>query len=119
MPMAGRGSRFAKEGISVPKPLIDLGGRPFFWWAIESVACALPLKQIVAVVLEEHVAQFGIDAAIRSYYPEASIIALPEVTRGAAETAARGVRGLDSRGPLAINDCDHAFHLAGATEIAD
>ena len=36
MPMAGRGSRFA--GVeALPKPLIELGGKPFFWWAVESV----------------------------------------------------------------------------------
>lgn len=29
MPMAGRGSRFAAEGETLPKPLIELHERPF------------------------------------------------------------------------------------------
>ena len=28
IPMAGRGSRFAKEGYAMPKPLIDVHGKP-------------------------------------------------------------------------------------------
>ena len=109
IPAAGRGSRFFKYGVEVPKPLIDLKGRPFFWWSVESVRRIAPLRQIVFVVLEEHITQFSIDKIIRSYYPEAKIVAIPEVTSGAAETARVGLSALDMPGPVAINDCDHAF----------
>lgn len=109
MPAAGRGSRFAKLGIMEPKPLIDLHGRPFFWWATESVRRSVPLRQLVYVVLEEHIDQFSIDRRIREFYPDASIVAIPDVTSGAAETARIGVQALRQAGPVAINDCDHAF----------
>ena len=29
MPMGGRGYRFFKDGYSMPKPLIELNGKPF------------------------------------------------------------------------------------------
>lgn len=29
MPMAGSGSRFYNQGYSIPKPLIEIKGRPF------------------------------------------------------------------------------------------
>ncbi len=109
IPAAGRGSRFSALGIREPKPLIDLQGRPFFWWAVESVRRMVPIRQMVFVVLEEHIAEFNIDQRIRSYYPEATVVALPELTSGAAETAQIGVSALTSPGPMAINDCDHAF----------
>ena len=32
IPMAGEGSRFQDEGYQVPKPLIDIGGRPMIEW---------------------------------------------------------------------------------------
>ena len=32
IPMAGRGSRFAKEGYVQPKPLIDVGGKVSRAW---------------------------------------------------------------------------------------
>jgi len=64
---------------------------------------------MVFVVLNEHIADFGIDARIKQYWPEATIVPLAEVTTGAAETAAIGIDALTSSGPVAINDCDHAF----------
>lgn len=109
VPAAGRGSRFARHGIAEPKPLVDLDGRPFFWWATESVRRVVPLRQIVFVVLQEHIDQFAIDRRIHAHYPAATIVALPDVTGGAAETAAIGLEAIGSPGPVAVNDCDHAF----------
>lgn len=117
IPMAGRGSRFSKRGNPVPKPLIDLHGRPFFWWAIESVVRAFPIKQIIVVVLEEHEINHGITREVHRWYPDAHVIVLPEVTSGAAETAAHGVRALVGDGPFAVNDCDHAFDLSDGAGI--
>jgi len=119
MPMAGLGSRFSRAGVAVPKPLIEVGGRPFFWWAVESVRRAAPLRELVFVVLETHVASHGIDRRIAALYPGARVIALPEPTSGAAETAAAGVAALCSDGPIAINDCDHAFAAARLQDIVD
>lgn len=119
MPMAGRGSRFSRQGIPEPKPLIDLGGRPFFWWAAESVRRAVPVREMVFVVLEEHREQFAIDRRIAEYYPDAQIVALPDVTSGAAETAKLGMEAVRSGGPVAINDCDHAFICPGLAGVAN
>lgn len=114
MPMAGRGSRFEREGFDLPKPLIALHGQPFFWWAVQSLASKVTLGRLVFVVLREHVERFGIDRQILARYPHARIVALDEVTQGAAQTAALGVQALgDSQAPLAINDCDHAFDAGG------
>jgi len=109
MPMAGRGSRFAKLGITEPKPLVNLFGRPFFWWATESVRRAAPVGEMAFVVLDEHVRDFSIDRRIREFYPDAQVVAIPEVTSGAAETARLGVEAISGEGPIAVNDCDHAF----------
>jgi dTDP-glucose pyrophosphorylase len=117
IPAAGRGSRFAKNGIAEPKPLIDLEGRPFFWWATESVRRTVKLRQIVFVVLQEHIESFAIDQRIKAYYPQATIVAIPDVTSGAAETASLGLSALVEDGPVAINDCDHAFVCGTMPEI--
>ena len=37
LPMAGRGSRFFENGFVCPKPLIEIHGKPFFYWAARSV----------------------------------------------------------------------------------
>ncbi|WP_127754118.1 NTP transferase domain-containing protein [Devosia sp. 1566] len=113
MPMAGRGSRFSRAGQLQPKPLIDLDGMPFFWWATESVRRAAPVGEMVFVVLEEHCRDFAIDQRIAAFYPDAKLVRLPEVTAGAAETAMVGIEELAGTGPLAVNDCDHAFLCSG------
>ena len=112
MPMAGRGSRFARQGIVEPKPLVVIGGKPFFWWAVESLRRAAEVEQMVFVVLEEHEASFDITARIHAFYPHAKVVRIPEVTAGSAETAAIGLAAIEGEDPVAINDCDHAF-LAG------
>jgi CTP:molybdopterin cytidylyltransferase MocA len=109
MPMAGQGSRFVRAGRTAPKPLIDIGGRPAFWWAAESVRRAAPVEEMVFVVLEEHVRTFGIDRRIWESYPAARVVTVSGLTGGAAESAAVGVAALRSGRPIAINDCDHAF----------
>ena len=117
MPMAGRGSRFAKDGIAQPKPLIDLAGKPFFWWAVESVRRAATIDEMVFVVLQEHIAEWQLNQRILDFYPGAVIIAIPEVTSGAAETAYIGALALKNNRPIVINDCDHAF-VAGNLDAA-
>jgi dTDP-glucose pyrophosphorylase len=115
--MAGRGSRFAATGELLPKPLIDLGGRPFFQWAAESVLRQVAVRQKIFVVLEEHVASHDLENRIRAYYPDATVVAIPEPTAGAAETAVAGLAALDCDGPIAINDCDHGFLAPSLSEL--
>jgi dTDP-glucose pyrophosphorylase len=119
MPMAGKGSRFQDHGLLIPKPLIELSGHPFFWWSVESVRRAIPVREIVFVVLADHVERFGIDTRIRAFYPAARIVSLPGVTSGAAESAAVGVESLATSGPFAVNDCDHAFLSLGMAPVAE
>lgn len=109
MPMAGRGSRFFENGFVSPKPLIEINGRPFFYWATQSVVKYVDGVDLSFVVLQEHVRDFGIDREIFKYYPSARIVALPEVTQGAAITALRGAENLPDGEPLLFNDCDHLF----------
>lgn len=119
MPMAGRGSRFTRAGEALPKPLIELSGKPFFWWAAESVRRAAQVEEMVFVVLEEHVRRFAIDEAVRRHYPNARIVALPDVTEGAAQTAALGLAALEGTGPVAVCDSDHAFAWSGAGPLLE
>lgn len=117
IPAAGCGSRFAKQGINMPKPLLELEGRPFFWWAAESVRRVADLRQIIFVVLQEHKDEFAIDRKIKSYYPDATVLAIPGPTSGAAETAKIGMEALKLPGAVAINDCDHVFVCPGLAAI--
>jgi dTDP-glucose pyrophosphorylase len=109
MPMGGRGSRFVEMGIVEPKPLIKLRGKPFFYWAVESILNFVTLKSLIFVTLKEHVDQFGIDKIIRQFYPACKICVLDEVLNGAVLTCLEGCRAIDDDLPVVFNDCDHLF----------
>jgi dTDP-glucose pyrophosphorylase len=109
MPMGGRGSRFSEMGFMQPKPLIPLRGKPFCYWAAQSIAKFVPLKDIIFVTLKEHIEQFHIDDEIRRHYPDAIIRVLDEVLNGAVLTCLEGCNAVDDDLPVIFNDCDHLF----------
>ena len=109
MPMAGRGSRFNKDGFDLPKPLLEIYGMPFFYWATRSISKFIELSSINFVVLQEHIEKFSIDKVIKKFFPKARIIALPKVTEGAVITSMKGIEEINDDLPIIFNDCDHLF----------
>lgn len=119
MPMAGRGLRFSKQGFDFPKPLIEIYGKPFFYWSTQSVRKFVELISLDFVVLQEHIDKFEIDAKVREYFPEARIHVLSEVTEGAVITCMKGVEGIDDEYPVLFNDCDHLFKCTKFNEFCN
>lgn len=111
--MAGQGSRFRAQGENRPKPLLPLFGKPFFFWATQSVLLHARVERLSFVVLNEHIRTHRLDAHIRDLYPQASLLALDKVTSGAAETAWLALNALHPQGPTAFLDCDLAFDAPG------
>lgn len=111
MPMGGAGTRFFHNGFIMPKPLIEIHGKPFFYWATRSVEKYVEPLDITFVVLKQHVADFGIDKAILKYFPAAKleIVAWEEVKAGPVMTCLAGLRHIDDDRPVLFNDCDHMF----------
>lgn len=109
MPMAGRGSRFEKDGFTCPKPLISMNDMPFFYWAVQSVRKFVSLESLEFVILQEHVERFQMQNEIYKYFPEAVIHILPEVTSGAVITGLKGIKNISDDLPIIFNDCDHLF----------
>lgn len=82
IPMAGRGSRYAKEGYSTPKPLIEIGGKPMIYWALKSLE-GIQLSRVVFVLLREHEVQFQVRNMLTSMVGQpVSFVLLDEVTDG-------------------------------------
>ena len=107
MPMAGRGHRFVEAGIDVPKPLIDVRGRPMYAWATDG----LPLDEanrLIFICLAEHLADRALETDIRSRYGSRRpvIVALDEVTQGQACTVLTARKWIDNDEPLLIFNAD-------------
>lgn len=119
MPMGGRGSRFGKMGYDQPKPLIEIQGKPFFYWATQSIAKFVKLHRMTFVVLQEHIDNFAIDKAICEYYPQAEMVVLSEVLNGAVLTCLEGTKAIANGQPILFNDCDHIFHCSKFYDFCD
>lgn len=107
--MGGAGTRFFNNGITIPKPMIELNGKPFFYWAAQSVLKFYDVADITCVILQEHADKFGLDKEILKFYPEARIVYLDHVLNGAVLTCLEGVKTIKDDAPILFNDCDHAF----------
>lgn len=109
MPMGGGGTRFGNNGFFLPKPLIELQGRPFFYWAVQSIVKFVDVLDVIFVVRKDHIEQFAIDQKIRQFYPQAVIHTIPHVLNGAVLTCKEGAEKITDSLPILFNDCDHAF----------
>ena len=111
IPMGGRGSRFSKNGFVIPKPLIEINGKPFLYWATRSIEKYIEVADITFVVLNQHIRENHIDEVIRQYYPKADIVAVDfeEVAQGPVMTCLSGLRNIHDDNPILFNDCDHMF----------
>ena len=109
MPMGGAGSRFFKNGFVMPKPLIEINGRPFLYWATMSIKKYVDIADLTFVVLQEHVDEFCIDQVILKWFPEARIEVIPRLLPGAVMTCLEGLRNIHDDQPVLFNDCDHMF----------
>ena len=109
MPMGGLGTRFRKVGITTPKPLIEVDGRPMFQRALSSLDPWTGDKTVTVVVRADDDAEHGLARKVLDAEPSARIVPLDHDTRGAVETCLEARDALDPGQPLVIMDCDIAF----------
>ena len=110
MPMAGLGSRFREAGFKIPKPLIDVRGRPMYAWATES----LPLHEssrLIFILLASQPEFHGLRQDIETRYAahRPVVLSVPELTAGQAITVLRARELINNDEPLLIHNADTAF----------
>jgi dTDP-glucose pyrophosphorylase len=111
IPMAGRGSRFAKAGYQTPKPLIPVGGRPMIQWVIDNIRPSRR-HRFIFICLAEHLSAYPeVPAELRRLCPGCEIIPVSAVTEGAACTVLLSRKWIDSSDPLMIANSDQLVEL--------
>jgi NDP-sugar pyrophosphorylase family protein len=127
VPMAGLGTRFQKvcdknPEYKKPKPFINIKGWPMVHWALAS----LPFlrhhgenveakhlsgpEDLIFIILKAHNDEHKIEAKLKEIYSDKiRVIILPEVTRGAAETAYSALKYVNPEEDIVITDSDHFF----------
>jgi hypothetical protein len=64
---------------------------------------------ITFIVLQEHINEFKIDEVIKKYFPDAKIVVIPQILKGAVLTCVEGIKEINDNLPIIFNDCDHIF----------
>ncbi len=106
IPMAGKGSRFANAGYSLPKPLIPvMDHKPMIQMVIESIPNRDKHK-FIFIVQREHIDKYHIDAMLRILVPKCAIVVLDEITEGAACTVLKARRWIENTDPMLIINSD-------------
>jgi dTDP-glucose pyrophosphorylase len=103
IPMAGSGSRFLKAGFSIPKPFIDIKGKPMIQVVIESLNLS---GNYIFLVRKEHYEKYDVKNILENICPECEIIQVEKLTEGACCTTLLAKQFINNDQPLLIVNSD-------------
>ena len=105
IPMAGEGSRFAKEGYTFPKPLIDVNGKPMIQRVVENLDFD---SEYIFLVRREHIEKYEgmLDTLDRITNGRFRYVVVDSLTEGAACTALLARDIIDDEEDLLIANSD-------------
>ena len=108
IPMAGEGSRFAKEGYVMPKQLIMVDGTQMIDWSLKSLVsdgC-----QLIFAVRQEHINNHSVDTFLKDRYGEdVKIVVVDHLTDGSVSTCLLAKEHINNDDPLFIYTLDVYF----------
>lgn len=121
IPMAGAGSRFAAQGYTFPKPLIEVNGKPMIQVVVENLNIE---AHYIFIVQKEHYEKYHLKYLLNSIAPGCDIVQVEGMTEGAACTTLIAEHLIDNDAPLVIansdqyldwdsNQCIYAFTAGG------
>lgn len=105
IPMAGRGSRFAKAGYELPKPLIDVHGRAMIEYVVKNIT-PKEAHRFIFICQKEHLEKYALKERFEKIAPGCAVITIDHITEGAACTVLLAEKLIDSEAPLMIANSD-------------
>lgn len=105
IPMAGRGSRFANAGYTLPKPLIEVLGVPMIKLVIENLK---PKRnhRFIFLCQNDHIEKYGLIEKLNFWAPGCEVISINGITEGAACTVMLSESLINDDNPLMIANSD-------------
>jgi capsule biosynthesis phosphatase len=113
IPIGGIGQRFKDEGYLMPKPLINVLGKPMIYRVIDNLN--LSENDNVYIIYNNQFKEYNFEDLIKFYFPKKNIyfISLDFLTKGAAETVLTGLNELpvkELNKEFLIMDCDTFYN---------
>jgi RpiB/LacA/LacB family sugar-phosphate isomerase len=108
VPMAGLGSRFVKEGFTVPKQLINIKDRQLIDISISCIDTAN--SNLIFVIRDDQVYNFRMDDILKKKFGEdIKIVVLDKLTDGSVSSCLFAKEYIDNDEPLVIHTLDIEF----------
>tara|TARA_R110000744_G_scaffold80097_3_gene157213 strand:- start:263 stop:1645 length:1383 start_codon:yes stop_codon:yes gene_type:complete len=104
--MAGAGSRFNKVGYGLPKPLIDVDGKPMIQRVVENLNIN---GKYIFVIRQEHCDKYDLETLLKNIIPDCEIVISDTLTDGQARSALLAEQYIDNSEPLMIVNSDNYF----------
>lgn len=105
IPMSGFGERFRRAGYKVPKPLIEVNGKPI----VAHVVDMFPGENdFLFVCNAEHLANAGfhMEEILRQHCPSGKVVGIPPHKLGPIHAVRQVEHLIDSDRPVVVNYCD-------------
>jgi NDP-sugar pyrophosphorylase family protein len=107
LPMAGAGSRFFNVGYEIPKPLLNIEGKPM---VISAVECLPAFSNVIFVCQKTHLDNYPIYDEIKTF-PNAKVMRIDFITEGQACTCELAIdESVNMEQPLMISACDNGVY---------
>jgi beta-phosphoglucomutase-like phosphatase (HAD superfamily)/dTDP-glucose pyrophosphorylase len=103
IPMAGEGSRFKNKGYELPKPLIDVNGKPMIKRVIDNLNID---ARFIFLVQKTHYHEYKLDILLKSFCDNCEIVIVDGITEGAACTTLLAKDFINNDNPLLIANSD-------------
>ncbi len=105
IPMSGFGERFRKAGYKIPKPLIEVEGKPI----IAHVIDLFPDEEdFIFICNKQHLQNkdFGMEKIIEHYCPTGKIVSIDPHKLGPVHAVLQVEELIDAQKPTVVNYCD-------------
>jgi dTDP-glucose pyrophosphorylase len=104
--MAGEGKRFKDAGYTIPKPLIEVDGKPMVIKALQSLPKA---SKNILIVRKKHLNVEDFKSLLNNYFENVIIIEIDYLTEGQASTCLLSESYIPKNSILNIGACDIGF----------
>ena len=105
IPMSGFGERFRRAGYAVPKPLIEIDGKPI----IAHVVDMFPGESdFIFICNQDHLNEptYRMEAILKEHCPSGQIVGIPPHKLGPINAVRQVEHLLDPTAPVVVNYCD-------------
>lgn len=105
IPMSGFGERFRRAGYAVPKPLIEIDGKPIVAHVIDMFPGE---SDFIFICNQEHLnePEYRMEAILKEHCPSGRIVGIPPHKLGPINAVRQVEHLLDPTEPVIVNYCD-------------